>query len=366
MSRLDTNPYFCSKLIIPLKPESEYTDYMRRCLELAGRGLGRTRQNPLVGSVIVYNNRIIGEGYHREFGGPHAEVNAIKSVRDKALLKKSTLYVNLEPCVHYGKTPPCSLLIRQSGIPKVVVGSIDPHDKVGGKGIQSLKEAGVEVITEVLSDECDHLNRRFFTWIRERRPYVVLKWAQSRDAYLDRIRRPEEPQGPNWITNETARMLVHKWRTEETGIMAGVRTVLNDNPKLNVRNWIGENPVRIIVDMKDRINEKYSVKDGSLPTLIFSTRDGKVGNTEYISADRSIRLADILHILAEKGMVSLMVEGGALLLNSFIREELWDEARVFTGDVLFWEGVKAPEIHGKRSEKLIFAKSELSITLRTE
>ena len=246
-----------------MDPSEIHEKYMLRCLELARKGIGKTHSNPLVGSVIVHSGRIIGEGYHHEFGGPHAEVNAINSVKDEALLKDATMYVNLEPCSHYGKTPPCSLLIREKGIPRVVIGSIDPNPQVAGRGINMLREAGIEVIIGVLDEASDWMNRRFFKYIATGKPWVILKWAESRDGFLDRVRQEGEEVRPNWITNQTARILVHKWRSEEEGIMAGVNTVLSDNPRLDVRDWTGSNPVRILIDRNDRIGRLFHVKDGS-------------------------------------------------------------------------------------------------------
>ncbi len=335
--------------------------YLRRCLELARKGMGRTGQNPLVGAVIVCDGQIIGEGYHREFGGPHAEVNAVNAVKDQSMLRRSTIYVNLEPCSHYGKTPPCSLLIRDAGIPRVVVGTADPNPQVSGRGISLLKDGGSEVISGILPEACTWLNRRFFKYITTGMPWVILKWAQSRDGFLDRVRTEGTETGPNWITNETARMLVHKWRSEEAGIMAGVNTVLTDNPRLDVRNWTGKNPVRILIDRNDRIGPLFHVKDGSLRTLVFtSANPGKEPGTEYIDPGNDFSLENILKILGEKGISSVMVEGGALLIESFLNGNLWDEARVFTGKTEFRAGVTAPAIRMEPHETVWYRNNRLN------
>ncbi len=350
-----------------MDPAGIHEKYMRRCLELARKGLGMTASNPLVGSVIVSHNRIIGEGYHHEFGGPHAEVNAINSVIDKSLFKDSTLYVNLEPCSHFGKTPPCSLLIRQTGIPRVVIGSMDPNPRVSGRGVHILEEAGIEVVSGILPEETFWVNRRFFKYITRGEPYVILKWAESSDGFLDKNRAEGDEQKPNWITNHSARMMVHKWRSEEAGIMVGVNTVLTDNPRLNVRDWTGKNPLRIIVDRNDRIGQQFNVKDDSQPTIIFSVSGTKnTVNTEYIDPDNDFSLANILRITGEKEVSSVIVEGGALLINSFLGENLWDEARVFSGNMPFHAGVKAPVIRLEPFESIRFRNNALKFYQRAD
>ncbi len=342
---------------------STHEKYMRRCIELARKGLGRTETNPLVGSVIVNNNRIIGEGYHRRFGGAHAEVEAINSVENKSLLSDSTLYVNLEPCSHYGKTPPCSLLIKNMNIPVVVVGSPDPNPIVAGKGIEFLRASGVELVSGILEKESARLNKRFFTYINKRRPYIILKWAESRDGLLDKTRLPGDEVMPNWITNETARMLVHKWRSEETAILAGVNTVLSDNPRLNLRDWPGNHqPVRVLIDRNGRIDPGFHLMDGSQKTILFTCSEKRViPGIDYVTINQETKLEEILHILAGKGIVSLIVEGGALLLNSFIRQKLWDEARVFTGNTYFHTGVQAPVMPTPPLELINYRNNELKI-----
>lgn len=326
--------------------EEEISDkiFMKRCLSLAKMGEGRVFSNPLVGSVLVHNKKIISEGYHEYFGGPHAEPNAIHSLKNKELLKDSTLYVNLEPCAHFGKTPPCVDLIIASKIPRLVIGTKDPNPLVSGKGIEILRKAGIAVKSGVLQKECEWLNRRFFTFHGEKRTYVVLKWAQSADGFIDIIRNPETPVGPNWITNEPARQLVHKWRSMEMAIMTGTNTILMDNPRLDVREWPGKNPVRVILDRTLRLPEESFVFDKSVPTIVFTEKEKKpTENLEFykIQFDEKI-LVRVLEILYKKGIQSVFVEGGAALLQSFINLNLWDEARIFYGKNKFNEGISAP------------------------
>ena len=341
--------------------------FMRRCLELASKGLGSTGLNPLVGSVIVHRGRIIGEGYHMRYGGPHAEVNAISCVDNPAVLKESTLYVNLEPCSHFGKTPPCSLLIIEKKIPRVVVAMTDPNPIVRGKGITMLRNKGIEVITDILTEEARFLNRRFIVNQTLKRPYVILKWAESADGFIDKNRKPGDPIQPNWITNHTARMLVHKWRSEEAAITAGVNTVLSDNPALNVRNWSGQNPVRTIIDRNDRIPDDFRIKDDSVPTWIFSGHfSGKRGClTDYIPVPRDFTLNEFLKILYEKGIASILVEGGEKFITSFINNELWDEARVFRGNMNFLSGIPAPKIPTSPQYSGIFRNNTLAIYVKS-
>ncbi|MDP4207264.1 MAG: bifunctional diaminohydroxyphosphoribosylaminopyrimidine deaminase/5-amino-6-(5-phosphoribosylamino)uracil reductase RibD [Bacteroidota bacterium] len=325
---------------------NNHEQYIRRCLELAKLGLGETAPNPMVGSVIVHNNRIIGEGYHHRCGEPHAEVNAINSVTDKSLLAESTLYVNLEPCSHFGKTPPCADLIIENRIPRVVIANVDPHRLVKGKGVEKLKNAGVEVITDVLKSEGEELNKRFFTYHRKSRPYIILKWAQTDDRFIDIERQPLSPQAPTWITNEEARILVHKWRTEEQAIMVGTNTAFLDNPQLNVRNWPGNSPLRVIIDRHLRLPRNLNIFDGSTPTLVFThkdTEEEEAPNTEFVTIPFDEYLPE--HIMGElfrHQVQSVIIEGGAKLLSSFIAANLWDEARVFTGNQYFGSGVAAP------------------------
>jgi diaminohydroxyphosphoribosylaminopyrimidine deaminase/5-amino-6-(5-phosphoribosylamino)uracil reductase len=328
--------------------------YMSRCLDLAKNGLGTTYPNPLVGSVIVHKDRIIGEGWHYKAGQPHAEVNAITSVSNSALLKDATIYVNLEPCSHHGKTPPCANLIIEKGIQKVVIGTVDPNPKVAGQGIQKLKEAGCEVVVGVLEEECRELNKRFFTFQTKKRPYIFLKWAQTADGFIAPTQR--DKQQPVWITSDYSRQLVHKQRAEEQAIIVGTNTVIEDNPSLTTRNWNGNSPLRIVVDRSLRIPKGASVYDKSVPTLFFTEkRIERQPNLLFEQIDFSENIIpQICDSLYKQGLQSLIVEGGTRLLQSFIDSNLWDEALAFSGKIAFGEGVKAPNINGRLlSEKTI-------------
>ncbi len=335
---------------------------MRRCFELARKGLGMTRTNPLVGAVVVHNDRIIGEGYHHEFGGPHAEVNAIRSVKDSLLLNQSTLYCSLEPCSHHGKTPPCSMLISQKRIRRVVVSNRDPFPSVNGQGIRQLEESGIEVETGCLEEEGLHLNRRFFHYINYKRPYVILKWAQTADGFIDLEREPGDQEGPRWISDEVCRTLVHKWRSEESAIMVGTNTVLTDNPRLNTRRWTGANPVRITLDRRGRLTDSAHILDGTQDTIVFTgVHRNYSGKIRTVHADPSYELVDVMEELFDQQIISIFVEGGAQLHNSFLATGLWDEARVFTGKMSFSQGVKAPEITEKPDELFNIGDSKLEV-----
>lgn len=321
-----------------------HQNYIERCIELAQNGLGTTYPNPLVGSVIVYKDKIIGEGWHKKPGEPHAEVLAINAVKDKNLLKKSTLYVNLEPCSHFGKTPPCADFIIKHQIPKVIIGSIDPFDKVCGNGISKLKNTGIEVEVGFLEKECEMLNKRFFTFHQKKRPYIILKWAQTENGFIAPAHK--DHNRPVWISNEFSRQLVHKWRAEEQAILVGTNTVLEDNPKLDIREWTGYNPTRIVLDREMKIPEDYSVYDTSSKT-IFITEKHKESNQENIFFEtinfQNNPNIQILDVLYKHQIQSVIIEGGASVLQSFIKDNLWDEARIFTSDVLLEKGIKAPE-----------------------
>ncbi len=336
--------------------------YMRRCFELARKGLGMTRTNPLVGCVIVHNDRIIGEGYHHEFGGPHAEVNAIRSVKDPSLFPEATLYASLEPCAHQGKTPPCSRLIHQKGIRRVVISNKDPFPRVNGLGVKEMEEAGIDVLTGCLEEEGYSLNRRFFMYQLRKRPYVVLKWAQTIDGFIDLVREPEDPIGTNWITDEVSRTLVHKWRSEEGAIMVGTNTIIADNPRLNIRRWTGDHPVRITIDRNGRLSESAYILDGSQATIVFTGVLAKYsGKTRSIRVDPSYDLGDLLEELYDQKIISVFVEGGAKLHGSFLADGLWDEARVFTGKMAFSQGVRAPELKKTPDETYYFHDTTLDI-----
>jgi len=337
--------------------------YMQRCLELANQGLGNVSPNPMVGCVIVHEGNIIGEGFHQQYGGPHAEVNAINKVKNKELLKKSTLYVNLEPCCHYGKTPPCTDLIIENKIPNIMIGCIDSTAKVNGKGITQLQNAGCNVTVGILEDKSKELNKRFFTFNERLRPYIILKWAQTIDRFMDIERTEETKFNTYWITNAKIKILNHKWRTEEDAIMIGKNTGLHDNPQLTVREWIGKNPLRIIIDKKLHIPQHYFIFDQFTPTLVFTSENKESSiNLEFIKInfEKNI-LPQILNILFEKNILSVIVEGGKQFLESFIHQNLWDEATVQIGNKIFNIGLKAPVIPaqplftmGIDKDKLIF------------
>ncbi|MBF2709149.1 bifunctional diaminohydroxyphosphoribosylaminopyrimidine deaminase/5-amino-6-(5-phosphoribosylamino)uracil reductase RibD [Flavobacterium soyangense] len=333
--------------------------YMRRCIELAKNGLGTTYPNPLVGSVIVYNNKIIGEGWHKKSGEPHAEVNAVNSVKDKSLLKKSTIYVSLEPCSHFGKTPPCCDLIIENEIPNVVIGTIDPNIKVAGNGIKKLIETGKNVTVGILESECMELNKRFFTFHLKKRPYVILKWAETQDGFIAPIIHGQaqddiKKRKPVWIANEFSRQLVHKWRSEEQAILVGTNTVINDNPKLDVRDWEGNSPIRIILDQNNRIPKNSHIFDNKVKTIIFSNlaNANNKENTTFEIIDFKQNLANqILKALYKHKIQSVIIEGGTQTLQTFIDENLWDEARIFIGNSCFENGTKAPIIALKNIKK---------------
>lgn len=329
--------------------EQNYKKYIRRCIDLALNGKGHTKTNPMVGCVIVNNDRVIGEGYHEYYGGPHAEVNAINSVKDKSLLVKSTLYVSLEPCAHTGKTPPCSDLIVRLKIPKVVIGSRDPNSLVAGKGIEKLKRANIEVVEGVLEDECMVLNNRFFTYHSKKRPYIILKWAESADGFMDIERDAGTPIGPNWISNPISRMLVHKWRSEENAILVGTNTVLADNPSLTTRLWNGNSPVRVVLDRRSRLPLDSNVFSNKAATLIFTEESSKeIDNLSYYQIDFTVPpIEAILNQLWVNEIQSVIIEGGKKVLQSFIDSNYWDEARIFRGNTVFQKGLSAPQIKNK-------------------
>ncbi len=320
--------------------------YMRRCLQLAARGAGHVSPNPMVGAVVVCNGRIIGEGYHRCCGEAHAEVNAINSVKDESLLSCSTLYVSLEPCSHYGKTPPCAELIIRKQIPRVVVGCLDPFEKVSGRGIRMLRSAGIEVVTGILEEECKDLNRFFmFAQIRKK-PYVILKWAQSADGYIDR-KRDEREQAETFSSPVTT-AFVHKLRSEVDAICVGTGTARLDNPSLNVRRWSGKNPLRIIFDRQRILPEYLNLFTDGLPTRVLTEADAEdFGNIQFWkSGVKNPSLENWLKVLSEHGIQSLLVEGGASLLQSFIDDGCWNEARVEVSEKKIGNGVTAPVLSG--------------------
>jgi len=317
--------------------------YMKRCLDLAKLGLGNVAPNPLVGCVIVFEGEIIGEGFHREFGKHHAEVNAILSVKDKSLLKKSTLYVNLEPCTHFGKTPPCTDIIIKHKIPHVVIGAIDDHDIVAGKGYNRLKEQGVFVEVDILKKECIFLNKRFYTAHNKKRPYIFLKWAETKDGFISKISNDNKPIKENWISGESSKVLSHKMRASEQAILIGKNTAIIDDPSLNTRLVDGNSPLRIV--MCDTIEglEQLKLITDDYPTLIFNRKLNKLTeNKEFIQFDGSIN--ELLRILLERGIQSIIVEGGTNIINQFIKTDLWDETFQLIGNKKFNNGLIAPKL----------------------
>ncbi|RLD46235.1 MAG: bifunctional diaminohydroxyphosphoribosylaminopyrimidine deaminase/5-amino-6-(5-phosphoribosylamino)uracil reductase RibD [Bacteroidetes bacterium] len=341
----------------------EYKDeiYMQRCLQLAKNGLGNTYPNPLVGSVIVHKGKIIGEGYHKKAGEPHAEVNAVNSVKNKELLKQSTLYVNLEPCAHQGRTPACSTMIVDLQIPRVVVGCRDSFEKVDGKGIDMMQKAGIDVSVGVLEKESRELNKRFFTFHEKKRPYIILKWAQTLDGFIDFERSPGTPIKPNWITDEYTRMLVHKWRTEEQAIMVATNTAEKDNPKLNVRDWAGNQPIRIVLDRTLRLKQNLHLFDGSQKTIVITEKHKETAkNADYIRIpfDEAF-YENMFKELYKREIQSVFIEGGAQFLQNLIDINYWDEAREFIGDVRFFKGVKAPTTKMQANKKETVSGSKL-------
>ena len=337
--------------------------YIRRCIELARNGLGTTYPNPLVGSVIVYDGKIIGEGWHKKSGESHAEVNAVKAVKDKSLLKKATIYVSLEPCSHFGKTPPCCDLIIKNNIPNVVIGTVDPNVKVAGNGIKKLIEAGIHVTVGVLEEECNALNKRFFTFHKKKRPFIVLKWAESQDGFIAPTEKLEKK--PVWITNQYSRQLVHKWRTEEQAILVGTQTAIDDNPKLNARDWSGKNPIRLVIDQNNRIEKNNHIFDNQAVTIVFSKSIDtiKKENTIFEILDFEKNIAEqIVQILYQHQIQSVIIEGGRQTLQTFIDANLWDEARVFVGSIKFKEGTRAPTLAKNQFKKQSIGTDELTQT----
>ena len=324
--------------------------YIKRCLLIAKNGLSASMPNPSVGAVIVVHNQIIGEGFTSAYGGNHAEVNAINSVKDKSLLKNATIYVSLEPCSHFGKTPPCCDLIIKNRIPNVVIGISDPNEKVAGNGIKKLIEAGKNVTVGVLEAECWEANKRFFTFHQKKRPYIILKWAESQDGFI----APDfkEKKEPFWITNSFSQQLSHKWRSEEQAILVGTKTVIDDNPGLTTRNWFGKNPIRIVIDKNNRIPKNSKIFDNQAKTFVL--------NSEIISFDKNIA-QQIAQFLFQQEIQSVIIEGGTKTLQTFINENIWDEARIFKGNIFIKEGIKSPVFEGNLESKTNILNDQLLI-----
>ena len=321
---------------------------MRRCLQLAKKGRGFVSPNPMVGAVITHNGKIIGEGFHKLYGHEHAEVNAIRSVKDRSLLPESTLYVSLEPCSHHGKTPPCSELIVSQKIPRVVIAGVDPNPKVSGRGIAILQKAGIEVTCGILRQEAEALNAGFFVNQLERRPYIVLKWAQSKDGFIDKIRTEGDGLVPEKLSGTLTQSLVHRKRTLLQGIMVGTNTAILDNPQLTARKWYGKNPTRIVIDRSGKISKQASIFNNTAPVIVFTETPNYPIEKEHVTVvpitfdTNSIQ--QILNHLYQKGIYSILVEGGSQLLSSFISLNLWDEAFIEITQKQLTHGVAAPHI----------------------
>ena len=315
---------------------------MQRCLELAAMGLGQVSPNPMVGCVIVCDEKIVAEGYHQQYGQPHAEPNAIMQISDD-VLQKSTLYVTLEPCSHFGKTPPCTDLIINKKIPRVVVGNLDSNPLVSGKGIQKLKDAGIQVEYGVLNKECKELNKRFFAYHEKKRPYIILKWAQTNDGYISKLPIPENKQD-NWISSLESKQLVHQWRSQEQSILIGYNTALTDNPQLTTRLTEGKNPIRLVLDKKLELPSTINVFNVESKTIVFNATTNDIkNNIVYIKIDFKNLIHEITHQCFLQNISSIIVEGGAKTINHFIEKGVWDEARIFINPNLnFATGVKAP------------------------
>jgi diaminohydroxyphosphoribosylaminopyrimidine deaminase / 5-amino-6-(5-phosphoribosylamino)uracil reductase len=345
----------------------QHEKYMQRCIELAELGMGAVSPNPMVGAVVVFENKIIGEGYHHKYGEAHAEVNAINQVINKfsdssELLKQSAIYVSLEPCAHYGKTPPCADLIIKHQIPKVIVGCRDPFAQVDGKGIEKLKAAGIDVEVGVLETECQWLNRRFFTRVQKHRPYIILKWAQTADGFF----APDD-NSQLWITGIESRKVVHQWRSEEDAILIGKNTAAIDNPQLNVRYGNGKSPKRVVIDRKLELNSNLNIFDQSVETFIFNEVKTDVdGKNKYIALEDFERYVPqyILFQLYLQDIQSVIIEGGAHTLNSFIEADLWDEGRIFTGEKELKKGIKAPFLSGEIIDEYSPGNDKLRIVIR--
>lgn len=315
--------------------------YIKRCIELARKALGKTYPNPLVGSVIVHNGKIIGEGYHHKAGENHAEINAINSVKNKELIPESTIYVSLEPCAHYGKTPPCALKIKELGFKKVVIGAMDSHDKVNGKGKKIIQDAGIEAVSGILEKECIELNKRFFTYHEKKRPYIILKWAESGDGFLDKDFKPTA------VSNSLVNQFVHQFRADEHAILVGTQTALNDNPSLTVRNAEGVNPVRILIDFDLKVPAHFNIYNNDSKTLVLnSVKEGIENHIQFIKINKDDFLPELMKALYKEQIQSVIIEGGRFTLQQFIDANLWDEAIVIKNENLKLEnGTKAPEFN---------------------
>lgn len=317
--------------------------FMQRAMELAELGRGNVSPNPLVGSVVVHDGKIIGEGWHKKYGEAHAEVNAVNTVENKTLLKESTVYVNLEPCSHVGKTPPCADMLISHQVKKVVVSNLDSNPLVAGNGIKRLRTAGIEVVTGILEKKGRELNKRFFSYMEKQRPYIILKWAETADGFIAR-----ENYDSKWISNEYSRQLTHKWRVEEDAIVVGTKTTAFDNPQLNVREWSGRNPVRVVIDRSLKLSDSLHVFDKKQKTILYNVlKQEEHFNLSIVRLGEDDFLGNLLMDLYKRHIQSIFVEGGATTIDLFIKRGLWDEARIFQSTSLFEKGILAPAIRGK-------------------
>ena len=327
--------------------KDNHKKYIQRTFYLAKKGIGKVAPNPLVGCVIVKNNNIIGEGYHKEYGDKHAEINAINSVSNKKEIEGSSVYINLEPCNHFGKTPPCSDALVKLKPKEVIISNKDPNPLTNGKSIKKLIDNNINVRSNILKEEGEELNKRFFKNQIKKLPFIILKWAQTSDGFI-----AKSDGSSKWISNDISRTLVHKWWSEELGILVGAKTVNSDNPKLNVRSWDGKDPIRVIIDPNNRCSNKSDVLSDTLPTLIYNKKkESKVQNKQFVRL-LEFDLINILKDILSKGISSIMVEGGSFTLQSFIENNLWDEARVFVSGGKFKNGIKAPKIKLSSPQKI--------------
>jgi diaminohydroxyphosphoribosylaminopyrimidine deaminase/5-amino-6-(5-phosphoribosylamino)uracil reductase len=337
---------------------NNHEQYMQRCLQLALKGLGNVSPNPMVGCVIVHDNKIIGEGHHQKYGEAHAEVIAINSIQDKSLLKSATLYVSLEPCNHFGKTPPCADLILKYGIPNVVIGVQDPFEKVNGSGIKKLVDTGVRITTGILENECRELNKRFFTFHQQKRPYIILKWAQSKDGFIGKKNQSVR------ISNELTRIINDTWRTQEDAVVIGGETARVDNPHLTVRTIEGRNPTRIVLSKSGELPYNSNLFDESAPTLIYSNNNSQYANCETVVMPDKNNLDFLLSDLHRRNIQSMIVEGGSTVLNQFIQEDKWDEIRIFESEDMLKDGILAPRIDTAISSAEQIDNNQLKIIYR--
>lgn len=331
----------------------EDVTYMQRCIELAQLGIRKVYPNPMVGAVIVHNNKIIGEGYHKLYGNEHAEVNAINSVKNKSLLSESTIYVSLEPCAHQGKTPPCADLLVHHNFKRVVIGCKDIFSEVSGKGIKRLEHNNIPVTLGVLEKECKALNKRFFTFHEKKRPYIILKWAETKDGFIDK-KRTNKIREINWITQPETQTLVHKWRSEEHAILVGSNTVLSDNPTLTVRNVSGENPIRIVIDPTLKCKESSKIFNNESKTIVINRKKSEEKEHLKHIQTEDFSTQNILTLLYKENIQSILIEGGAQTIQYFIDTNQWDEARVLIGQNTFEDGIKSPQLNIQPSSHLDF------------